>query len=259
MKLQLPVVCTFCLLWSGACAGAPEAVSAPAPEAVANSSTAAPQGGAKADGADEAEAKAKAREEKQKQLQQKKRDLDYAKVEVQTAAIERQVRTMGVETAVADAQLEVDKKRKALDLFLQRIKPRELEEQRIGLDAQTYRAAESKAELAELEAMYKEDEFASATKELVVQRGRRQMELADRRLAVTRQEFDLFEQHTLPDRERDLRQELKQAEQGLEKARLEHQKAQLELGVQQRKADDRVTDLQQEIVDLERELGGAAK
>ena len=35
-------------------------------------------------------------------------------------------------------------------------------------------------------------------------RGRWQMELADRRLAVTRKEYELFEQHTLVDREQDL-------------------------------------------------------
>lgn len=202
----------------------------------------------------EAEKKAEEIAQKEKDLQQKQRDLDYAKIGVQTTAIDRQVRTMSVDNAVARATLELEKQRKELDLFLNQHKPRELEEHRIQLDWQTYRAEESKDELAELENMYKGDEFAKDTKELVVKRGRRQMEMSARSLAVAKKEFEVFEQHTLADRERDLRQKVKDSEIELEKARLEHEKAMLELGVQQRQADERVKDLTRDVGEMQQKL-----
>jgi hypothetical protein len=234
-----------------ACAATPSAPEPGAPSAPL----------AKTAEADKAEKDKKAEEKKQqeKDLAVKKRDLEYAKVGVQTAAIDRQVRSMAVDASVARAQIELDKHKRELDLFISQHKPREIEERRISLDGQTYRAEESKEELAELEAMYKEDEFARSTKELVVKRGRRQMEMADRHLAVGKKEFEVFEKHTLVERERELRQKVKDAELELEKARLEHQKAQLELSVQQRQADDRVADLQRDIVELERKIAEGGK
>ncbi len=194
-----------------------------------------------------------------KELQQKQRELDYAKIAVQTTAIERQVRTMTVEAAVQHAQRELDKKQRELDQFLQQLRPRELEEHQIDLDHQVHRAEDAKDELAELEAMYKDDEFAKTTKELVVKRGRRQLEMAARGLAVGRQEFEQFEKHTLVEREQELQQAAKDAALELEKARLEHQKTQIELDVQQRQADDRVKDLQRDIAELEAKSKGDGK
>jgi hypothetical protein len=234
------------------------ACAATAPEPEAQAPGAPPPKSADADKAEQ-QKKAEEKKQREKELAQKRRELEYAKVSVQTAGIDRQVRSMSVDTAVARAQLELDKHKRELDLFLTQHKPREMEERRIGLDHQIYRAEEAKEELAELEAMYKEDEFARSTKELVVKRGRRQMEMADRSLAVGKKEFELFERHTLTERERDLKQKVKDAEQELEKARLEHQKAQLEMGVQQRQADDRVGDLQRDIEELERKLAEDGK
>ena len=210
---------------------------------------------------DKAEADKKSEEQKQRQkdLQQKQRELEYAKVSVQTAAIDRQVRMMAVEAGVQKAQREIDKEKRELDLFLGKHRPRELEEHQISLDHQIHRAEEAKEELAELEAMYKEDEFARTTKELVIRRGRRSAEMADRSLAVARQEMELFEKTTLVERERDLRDKVKDAELELEKSRLEMEKAKLEVDVQQRQADDKVRDLQRDIEELQQKIVAEAK
>jgi len=57
-----------------------------------------------------------------------------------------------------------------------------LTEATIERDEASYQAEEAKAELGELEAMYQADEFAKLTKELVLQRGRRRLEVSQRRL-----------------------------------------------------------------------------
>src|SRR5438093_7140442 len=124
----------------------------------------------------EQDKKVEERAAKEKELRNKKRDLDYARVALETAAIDRHVRTMTVENALVRTRLDLEKAQKDLRVFREEHKPRELDEHKITLDAQTYRAEEAKDEQAELESMYKEDEFAKKTKELVLKRGRRQME-----------------------------------------------------------------------------------
>ena len=100
---------------------------------------------------------------KEKELAHKRRDLDYAKIGLQTNEIDRRMRTMSIEAQLQDAELELQKQKKELELHQKETAPREMEEHRISLDYQIHRSEESKEELAELESMYKDDEFASKT------------------------------------------------------------------------------------------------
>lgn len=247
MKLFRPL--SFVLLFSFAACSSTAHVGAPAAEPVVAEAV--------KKGADE-EAVEK-RRGLEKERMQKVRDIEYAKVSVQTSLIDRQIRTMSIEQELKNAELALGKARKDYEQHSKETAPRELEEQRMRLDQQTYRAEEAKDELAELEAMYEADEFAKATKELVIKRGRRQMEMADRGLAIARRELAEYEGHTMPERDRELRQKVADAELALAKARLESDKARLELDVAQRQADDKVKDLQTEIEEVEKKLAEAAK
>jgi hypothetical protein len=202
----------------------------------------------------EQEKKAEEKAARDKELRTKKRELEYARIGLETAAIERQVRTLTVENLLQSARIDLEKAKRELELFLKSTKPHELEEHQIQMDSQTYRAEEAKDEQAELESMYKDDEFAKKTKELVLRRGRRQVELADRSLAVARKEFEVLEQHTLPERERELRRKVETAELDLKKADLEQRKAALELDVQKRQAEDKLKDLEQDVKELEQKI-----
>jgi hypothetical protein len=266
--IPIPIRCTVLLcswLVVGACsstaaAGTDGAAAPPAaaPPAGAQEPAPAQPGAAKPAGAQDAQKQQDERKQKEKELLQKRRDLEYAQVAVETAAIERQIRTMSVEAALQRTGIELTKATRQLEVFRTQQKPRELEEKRISLDAQGNYADEAKDELAELEAMYKDDEFAKATKELVIKRSRRQLELADRRLAVARREFELFEQHTLVDREQDLQRKVDDAKLEVEKAKLEQQKSRLDLDVARRQAEDRVRDLERDIGELEQAVAKLA-
>jgi hypothetical protein len=102
--------------------------------------------------------------------------------------------------------------------------------------------------------MYKADEFAKATKELVLKRGRRQMEQAERRLALAKREDSVWSTHTLPERERDLRQKVEDAEVEVQKQKFEAQKAEIEFAMADRKAADRLADLQEDIAEIQKKL-----
>lgn len=209
---------------------------------------------AEAKAKEEARQKEEARKQKQKELRGKQRELDYARVENQTGEIDRRVRAMGVEAALQRTALELDKARTELDVFVKELKPRELEEKKISLDQSTYRAEHSKDELGELVAMYEADEFARTTKELVLKRGRRDLEMAERYLAVARKEAAHLEQITLPQRERDLRQKVADAEVERKKAEMEADKARIESELAVKKSADRIADLETDIKELQEAL-----
>jgi len=198
--------------------------------------------------------KAAARKQKNQELRSKEREVESAKVEQQIAEIDRAVRQRGIELGLHKAAAELTKARADLEVFLATVKPRELEEKRIGLDQSLHRLEHSKDELGELVAMYEADEFAKTTKELVLKRGRREVEMAERYLAVAQKELQHFEQVVLPQRERELRDKVVDAEHEQRKAGSEAAKSRLEVAQATKKEAQRLADLQEEIAELRAEL-----
>jgi hypothetical protein len=253
MILRASPVVVFLLLLSG-CAAGPAAVEPAAGAATATAVTAADTTKGTDKAADEKQQKLDERKKKQKELRDKQRELAHAKVEQQIEAIERRGRTMAVEAGLERSATDLEAARRGLDVFLKDVKPRELDERRLSLDGSTYRAEHSKDELGELTAMYEADEFARTTKELVLKRGRRETEMADRRLAIESREFAHFEQVELPQRERELRQKLADAELARKKAEGEAEKARLELELGAQKMVERQGNLDEEIRELQEAL-----
>lgn len=243
MKPACVLVMTFPLLLF-ACQSAPVAANVASTPAPAE---------AKAEARPD-EAKAEARKQKQKELRTKQRELEAAKAEQQVAGLDRTVRQLGVDAALAKSADELAAAKEALTVFLRDVKPREVAEKRIGLDQSIYRAEHSKDELGELTAMYEADEFARATKELVLKRGRRDLEMAERSLAIARQETAHFETVTMAERERELRHKVADAELERKKAEIDADKAKLEFAIAAQKAQDRLADLAEEIADLQAAL-----
>ncbi len=229
-----------------ACATAPTEPAPQAPPAVAAEAPKKPEASAE----DAAAKKA----EQQKELDKKRRELRYARAELEPAAMERRLHTMATETSLRETAAALEDARVDLTVFRTSVKPRELEDKRIGLDGRVHRADHAKDELAELTAMYEADEFAKVTKELVLKRGRRELEIAERSLAVARQEFEHFEKHELPKREHELERKVEAAEHARKKAELEAQKRQVEDEIAAAKAKDRIEELERDIAELEQKL-----
>ena len=205
------------------------------------------------------EKKAEERKGLEKEVRNKLREIDYFAMEQQVAAIDRGVRQQTLQLATERVARDLAKAEKELELFEKEHKPREIDERKISMDQQTNYTEEQKDEFGELEAMYKEDEFAKTTKELVLKRGRRQMEMAERRLAIARREDAVWANHTLPERERDLRQKVEDARFEAHKQQKEVEKAVIEFKVADRKAEERQGDLRQELGELEAKLAKLAK
>jgi hypothetical protein len=194
-----------------------------------------------------------------KELPAKQRELSYAEAEAETAAMGARIAAMGAEVAKRRAAAELDEARRELEAFVGEIKPRELEERRIRLDGSIHRADHAKDELGELTAMYEADEFAKATKELVLKRGRRELEMAERSLAVARAELAHFERVDLPKRQRELERKVADAEHEVAKQAAEDEKRRREEELGVRKAQDRMAELKAEIAELATKLAAAEK
>jgi hypothetical protein len=203
---------------------------------------------------DKAKEKAEQKKQKQKELRNKQRELLAAQSEQRVAEMDRQVRQMGVQAALQKTATELEHAKKELAGWLRDVKPRELDEKKLGLDQSTYRAEHSKDEYGELSAMYENDEFARTTKELVLKRGRRELESSERYLDLTKRENAWFETWTQPARERELKQKIADAELEAKKAEIEAQKAKLEMELQVKKGEERLSDLAEEIRELQETL-----
>jgi hypothetical protein len=139
--------------------------------------------------------------------------------------IEVRLARMGLEKArheadkeVADARrsLEADRRDEAvaasaLAAFVE-ASPVRLEKARLDLERAVGRARDAELELAELEAMYAEEEFAAKTKELVLTRGRRNLDHARRALDLERLELQQLETIELVNQEAKLQSALASAQ-----------------------------------------------
>lgn len=239
----------FVLFFLSACSSTPPAAGAAGQPATAQGPGDTKPADPKA--AEEQKQKAEAKKGKQKELRNKQRELEYARIEQRTAELDRSVRQMTVAAGLQRTEAELAAARRNLEHFLAAVRLRELEEKKIQLDYSTYAAEHSKDELGELQAMYQADEFAKTTKELVLKRGLREVELTERRLAVASKEHAEYEKHTLPERERELRQKVTDTELERKKAEIEAEKAGIELQIAERKGKERLADLAEEIADLQ--------
>ena len=158
---------------------------------------------------------------------QKQRDLAEAKVAVEVTALKQAVAEADAEGTLAEARREVADSDQALQDLARRA-TWEVDDAKIERDQASYRVEEAKAELAELQAMYQADEFATMTKELVLQRGRRTLEIAERKLQATDQKLLLLREVDQAQKRRELEAKVETARRALSKA---------ERGVKQTQAD----------------------
>ncbi|MCK5941978.1 MAG: hypothetical protein KAI24_08430 [Planctomycetes bacterium] len=187
---------------------------------------------------------------RQKQLRDKQRALAHLVTEVQIATIGRRVAAMAATAELQEAKRKLADAAAAVKLFDEQQKPREIEEHKIRLDRRKHAADHAKDEFNELTAMYEADEFAKATKELVLKRGRRSMEIAARELEVEQQKYTEFVEHTLPQRRAELEAKHRAAQLAVTKAELLLEKAKLEAALAETKEKEKRADLVEEIAKL---------
>ncbi len=170
--------------------------------------------------------------------------------------MEAQSKVLSAKAALVMAEAEVAKTKTELHVWQRVQRPQELRARQEVVARQAYTAEEAKDELAELDATYQADEFAKTTKELVLKRSRRKLELAERELANARKDLELLKDHTHALKEKELVQKMTVAEADQQKAQLDLRKAEMDQGLQAKKAKDRREDLERDVKELQQRVQG---
>jgi hypothetical protein len=148
-----------------------------------------------------------------------------------------------------DANFELERARndlqsaqRDLDHYQKQERPLDLEDAQIDLDRGAESALEKRQELDELIAMYKKDEFAKMTKELVLQRGKVSMELVQREVELSKKRAADKKEHAMVVKERDLSLAVAKAQQGVTAAEAKLKKTQAHNELELLKARHKVED-----------------
>ena len=165
-------------------------------------------------------------EKKARQAAYKAEDRDHeraqAQLELRLAQMDGEASLTKARHELEDAKRELAEKQRALEVFLQHQRPQRLAEGQLSLDQAFHRRELQQDELNELIAMYEAEDFAELTKELVLKRGRKGLEFAERNLELQRKG------ETLTKQERDLNAGVEKAQRAVDAAAQALDKAELE-------------------------------
>jgi hypothetical protein len=160
----------------------------------------------------------------QDQIAKAQRDLDDAKLELKIAQAEIDSSLRKAREGVVSAEHEAKNAGDALDHFTKSERALALAKLQLDLDRGVWRLESEKQELAELEAMYKQDDVATLTKELVLQRGQKGVEFAQRDLDNDQREAAMTRDFDLPKKQRDLEVEKHEKDMALAEAKADETK-----------------------------------
>ena len=181
-------------------------------------------------------------------------ELELARIELQIAELSSRIDLEASRAALRKETRSLEEARTALEHFKTHTHPVTLEKAKIKLDRATHKADHARDELQELEAMYDAEEFAEMTKELVLKRGRRSLELSERELAVEQRSFDVVAKHDLPKELRELEEAQEAAGEDLGAAQLSLQKEELSSLVALTRARHKIDDLEHDLSEAQQEL-----
>jgi hypothetical protein len=170
--------------------------------------------------------------------------LEIGKLELDLARLEAEQELHNTELALEFARAGLAKAKSDQEAFLAAERALEVDVVEQHLDASKGRADDAAAELTELEAMYAEEEFATKTKELVITRSRRDLELSRRSLELARRRKAAQDTYEHPAKERDLAQAVKSAEKELLEAEQSLAKKRLATKIALAKAEQEFAELE---------------
>jgi len=199
-----------------------------------------------------------AKKKAERKAEKKARELTYARMELALAEMDAENDVRDAKFDLEHAQHELDSAQRELEHFQRQVRPLELEDSQLGLDRSSESALQRKQELDELVAMYKKDEFAKMTKELVLQRGKTTMEFAQRELELDKKRAADKKEHDLANKERDLNVALAKAKEGVTAAEAKLKKTQAHNELELMRAHHKVEDAERPDDD-EGSGGGEAK
>ncbi len=170
------------------------------------------------------------------------REIENAKLELKIAQSETEASARKARDEVVSAENELKNAVDEVEQFSRSERDLELAKVQLGMDRGEWRLEAEKQELAELEAMYAKDDVATLTKELVLQRGKKGVEFAERDLANDEREAAATREFELPMKQRKLELAKRDKDNDLREARADEARTKDEIDLKLRKARAGITD-----------------
>jgi hypothetical protein len=189
---------------------------------------------------------------KNEALQKKERELAYARLQLQITELEQQADARAQQNSIADAERGVRHAEEELADFQQTHKALEQAERELNSDQQKEGLRETQQEYDELESMYKDEDFAKKTKELVLSRGKARLDFSRRGLEISTGRRQFQERTAAQRKERDLSEALEKARAGLTDTRAAAERKTLSNQLQLLRAKDGIADLEKELAKLKK-------
>ena len=177
-------------------------------------------------------------------VQKAQREVEYAKIDLDLAKMSTAAEAREADQAVVEATQKLEAVKKDRDNFKNNETPQKLAERQLDIDRSTQFSEEAKQELDELEGMYKKEEFASLTKELVLSRGKKKLEFAKRGLELAKKNQEQLTNFELPKKQLELDQSVERAEKALAEANAKKEKGALESTLKVKKTEHHVDEAQ---------------
>jgi|GEM_PF-5788308 len=210
---------------------------------------------------------------KERKLAKLQRSLKVAQLKLDMTRISHANANRGAVAALAKAEADHELALRRFKNFQEKNVPSRIGWSELGLQRATDRTGENQEELEQLEIMYREDEFAEQTKEIVIERARRRLVRSQRDLELRGDDFATLTEETIPLEQRDheLRiiakeNSLKQAQEKIAIGAFDQQiaiiNAEGELIRLNNELDDtheEIEELQEKIVEMEKEIAETEK
>lgn len=183
-------------------------------------------------------------------LAKKEFELECARLELRIKKLGNEAEEKGAKQEVAEAERGLRDAREALEDFQKHDMPTKLDDGQLDVDQAVQMKTQRQQELDELMAMYKQEELATLTKELVISRETKALEFANRRLALQNKGFDHLRGVEIPKKQRELTEGVAKAERRLADAQAKSEKLALENQLEMLKAEHGLADLEKEVAKL---------
>lgn len=177
-------------------------------------------------------------------IQKAEREVDYAKLELDVAKLSAAAEGRDADQSVVEATQKLEAVKKDRDNYKNAETPNKLAGNQLDIDRSTQFMEESKQELDELEGMYKKEEFASLTKELVLSRGKKKLEFARRGLELAKKNQEQLTGFEIPKKQLELDQAVDRAEKALADANAKKEKNALEAKLRLMRAEHKIDEAQ---------------
>jgi hypothetical protein len=208
---------------------------------------------------EKAKKEAKEARDRERKLVKLQRDLEVAKLRFSKLKLDHENAQTKYEQSLARTKIDLEIAKKKLQDYKQIHVPTRIARAELNLKWAESALLEAQQELEQLELMYSEEQFADKTKEIVIERAKRQLERTQRDTELRREEHKTLLGITIPQETKDQELGVEDKERALAQTLREEPSTRIDRQIAVMNAEAEITRLENELADLQEEIKEAVQ